>query len=204
LQQDHAPSVAIVLIAFSTSAGVHLIGARNPDRHHAGHASVPVPSCRRSASLIVLGSTLFLDNKRVTTLGNPGIVLTGNDLVRPVTISAAQQVSLSDLIIQRGAGGYGAGILSAGILALTDVVLRNKHASNRGGALFVSAGRCALLRVEFSENSAVADGGALMDVGTGASSIADSRLLNNISTQSVATQSGQASFWVAQSGQPSF
>ena len=96
------------------------------------------------------------------------------------------------------------GILSAGILALADVVLRNNHASNRCGALFVSAGRCALLRVEFSENSAVADGGALMDVGTGASSIADSRLLNNISTQSVATQSGQASFWVAQSGQPSF
>lgn len=129
---------------------------------------------------ILLGSTLILD-KSLTILGNPGIVLDGNDLVRPVSVSSAQQVSLRELIIQRGAAGDGAGILSSGTLALTDVVLRDNHASDRGGALFVNVGSYALLRVEFSDNSAVADGGALMDVGTGASSIANSRLTNNVS-----------------------
>ncbi len=128
---------------------------------------------------ILLASSLSLD-KGLTILGNPGVILDGNNLVRPVTV-AAVQVSLSELTIQRGAAADGAGIFSAGTLVLTDVVLRNNHASNRGGALFVSAGRFALQRVELSDNSAVADGGALMDVGTGASSIANSRMLNNVS-----------------------
>jgi len=119
---------------------------------------------------ILLGSTLVRD-KTLTLLGNPGFVLDGSDLVRPVTVSAPQQDSLRELIIQRGAAGDGAGIFSAGSLSLTDVVLRDNHTSSRGGALLVNGGR--LLRVAFSDNSAVADGGALMDVGTGASSISN-------------------------------
>jgi len=111
---------------------------------------------------ILLGSTLVRD-KTLTLLGNPGFVLDGSDLVCPVTVSAPQQDSLRELIIQRGAAGDGAGIFSAGSLTLTDVVLRDNHTSCRGGALLVNGGRYALLRV--------ADGGALVDVGTSASSI---------------------------------
>jgi hypothetical protein len=130
---------------------------------------------------IQLGSTLVID-RHLTILGNAGIVLDGGDVVRVLSIAGGSVVHLDRLIIQRGMGTDGAGIFSNGTLTLSDCIVRNNHASDRGGGIFIGAGSFTLIDTQVINNESVAEGGGIVDFGEGASVIAYSDISGNLSS----------------------
>jgi hypothetical protein len=130
---------------------------------------------------IQLGSTLPID-RNLTVLGNTGIVLDGGDAVRVLSVASGVAAHLDGLVFQRGMSSDGGGIFSNGTLTLSDCIVRNNHASDRGGGIFIGAGSYTLVDTQVINNESVAEGGGIVDFSTGASAIVFSDISGNTSS----------------------
>jgi hypothetical protein len=129
---------------------------------------------------IVLGTTLLI-NKNLSIIGNSHVILDGNDSVRVLTVTSGTQVNLDRLLIQRGSANDGGGIFSDGVLRISQCVIRNNHATDRGGGLFVNSGNFTLIDTQVIDNESMAEGGGIVDFGSSASIITDSTITGNLS-----------------------
>lgn len=129
---------------------------------------------------IPLGSSLVIDRSLIIE-GNPGIVLDGGNSVRVLMVNSAVQANLNHLAIQRGLANDGGGIHSLGTLTLNDCTVRDNHATDRGGGIFIGGGNLALIDSQVIDNEAVAEGGGIDDLGSSASYIIGSNISGNIS-----------------------
>jgi hypothetical protein len=129
---------------------------------------------------IVFGTPLAL-SKDVSIVGNGAIALDGNDATVVLQISSGTQVTLENLIVQRGRNVAGGGIYNAGHVTLSHCILRNNHAAS-GGALFVEnlPGSGYVMGDTFViDNEATGTGGGIYDAGQLDSGIARGEISGN-------------------------
>lgn len=129
---------------------------------------------------IVLASPLAI-TRNVVIRGRRSVALDGGDASRVLTVATGVSAALYDVVVQRGFANDGGGIFSSGNLTLVRCMLRDNHASDRGGGLFIASGSYLLEDTDVVDNEAVADGGGLFDLSTGTAVISGSRITGNLS-----------------------
>jgi hypothetical protein len=129
---------------------------------------------------IVLSTPLAL-SRSVSIRGRRNVPLDGGDATRVLSIAAGTVVTLRDVVVQRGFAVDGGGIHSAGALTLERCLVRDNHASARGGGLFIASGSYLLKDTDVADNEAINEGGGLVDFSTDGATIIDSRITGNLS-----------------------
>jgi hypothetical protein len=137
-----------------------------------------------TGTILLFGGTINL-TRNITIIGNPGIILDGRDAAVIFATSANITVRLDNLILQRGLGSDGGAMNSSAALTLNNCTIRNNHATNRGGALFINnAGSTSSLTMNnttIRDNEAAGEGGGIFDLGLQASTITSSLIAGNMS-----------------------
>jgi hypothetical protein len=128
---------------------------------------------------IVLASPLGV-TRNVIIRGRRNIPLDGGDATRVLNVAADVFATLYDVVIQRGFASDGGGIRSEGNLTLVRCLVRDNHASGRGGGLFIASGSYLLQDSDVVDNEAVNEGGGLVDFSTGTAVISGSRISGNL------------------------
>ncbi len=132
------------------------------------------------AGTISLNSTLTISRDLIIE-GNGNIELDGRDTSRVLTITGGQ-VDLRRLVVRNGFATDGGGISSVGTLLMSKCEVRDNHASQRGGGLFIGAGSYSLVDTTIADNFATNEGGGIEDLGTAPSTITRGRIVNNITS----------------------
>ncbi len=130
---------------------------------------------------INLYSGVLSISRHITIMGNPGIILDGLDTSQVITVAVSVQATFNNLILQRGYGTDGGALSSYGTLTFNNCIIRDSHATARGGGLFIGAGSYVLNNSTVADNFSVNEGGGIEDLGTAASSINSSTISGNIS-----------------------
>ena len=156
-----APSASAATIAVTNLNDSGPGSLRQAILEAAPNETITVP-----AGQIVLTSGALAIAKSLTISGSGATVISGNDVSRVFTITAAPTVTLSGLTITHGKDPFGAGINAAGgTLTLQSVTVSHNRAGgggtdgSGGGIEFTGAGTLSLIDSAVSENSA--GGGAL-------------------------------------------
>lgn len=136
-----------------------------------------------TGTIVLTSGQLTIDDD--LTLDGPGAALlavSGNESSRVLEITAGTTVTVDGLTIADGSAVFGAGILTAGALTLTDSVIRDNSAISGAGIYQPATGTLDMRRTTVRDNEAARDGGGLVVIGggqTGTATIAESTFTGN-------------------------
>jgi hypothetical protein len=96
--------------------------------------------------------------RSVTLIGDGNALGTANSAV--ITVAAAAQLTVENLVLSDGTGVRGGGVYNAGTLIMRDSVVTGNSAES-GGGIWNEGGTLTLTNVTISANTATANGGGL-------------------------------------------
>ncbi|MES2658824.1 MAG: choice-of-anchor Q domain-containing protein [Verrucomicrobiota bacterium] len=132
------------------------------------------------ASELLLTKTATLDASGIGS----GVTLTGNDLTRVMSVTAAGNLTLKKLTLRDGnstgaaASGFGGALFNAGFASLQDCTIADSSALNYGGGVS-SSGSLEVIRSTISGNNAGSLGGGIYSASSGTLILKNSTLTGN-------------------------
>jgi CSLREA domain-containing protein/uncharacterized repeat protein (TIGR01451 family) len=122
-------------------------------------------ACGGPATITIISTKQVTVSRRIT--GNRLITLSGGGAVPVLSVAAGANLILDGLTISDGRadGDFGGGVLNRGTLEIDDVAFTNNQA-NSGGAIY-NSGVVTITASMFRDNTASANGGSVVNAGTG-------------------------------------